>query len=56
MVILLKGTYYHYCEIGKATLDEFLGSASMANYFNSHIKGSCSDGPFDCTTHRVPIC
>ena len=54
MVILLKGTYYHYCEIGKTTVDEFLGAASMGHYFNAIIKGSGSDGPFDCRTHRVP--
>ncbi len=54
MVILLKGTYYHYCEIGKVTVDEFLGAASMGHYFNANIKGSGSDGPFDCRTHRIP--
>lgn len=54
MVILLNGTYYHYCEIGKPTVDEFLGAASMGNYFNANIKGSGTDGPFDCRTHRVP--
>lgn len=50
VTILLKG----YCEIGKATVEEFLGAASMGKYFNANIKGSGSDGPFDCRTHRVP--
>ena len=54
MVILLKGTYYHYCEIGQATVDKFLGAESMGRYFNANIRGSGSDGPFDCRTHRVP--
>lgn len=54
MVILLKGTYYHYCEIGPVTVDEFLGAASMGRYFNANIRGGGSDGPFDCRTHRVP--
>jgi len=54
MVILLKGTYYHYCEIGQGTVDEFLNAASLGHYFNSNMKGSGSDGPFDCRTHRVP--
>ena len=54
MVIMLKGTYYHYCEIGQSTVDALLGSQSMGRYFNANIKGSGSDGPFDCRTHRVP--
>jgi hypothetical protein len=55
MVILLKGTYYHYCEIGQGTVDELLGATSMGKYFNANIRGSGSDGPFDCRTHRVPV-
>jgi KTSC domain-containing protein len=51
---LLKGTYYHYCEIGQGTLDELLCAASMGQYFNANIRGSGSDGSFDCRTHRVP--
>ena len=42
MVILLKGTYYHYCEIDQGTVDELLGAESMGKYFN---RGSGSDGP-----------
>ena len=55
MIILLKGTYYHYCEIGQGTVEEFMGAASMGKYFNANIRGSGSDGPFDCRTHRVPV-
>ena len=55
MVILLKGTYYHYCEIGPGDVDALLAAASMGKYFNANIKGSGSDGPFDCRTHRVPV-
>ena len=29
MVILLKGTYYHYCEIGLGTVDALLAANSM---------------------------
>jgi hypothetical protein len=54
MVILLKGTYCHYCEIGQGTVDELLGAESMGKYFIANIKGSGSDGPFDCRTRRVP--
>jgi KTSC domain len=55
MVILLKGTYYHYCEIGQGTVDSLLAADSMGRYFSANIKGSGSDGPFDCRTHRVPV-
>ena len=36
MVILLKGTYYHYCEIDQGTVDELLGAESMGKYFIAH--------------------
>jgi hypothetical protein len=26
----------------------------MGRYYNANIKGSGSDGPFDCRTHRAP--
>jgi KTSC domain len=54
MLILLNGTYYHYCELPKTTLDALLNASSMGQYFNANIKGSGKDGPFDCRTHRVP--
>ena len=54
MVILLKGTYYHYCEIGQVTVDALLAADSMGRYFQANIRGSGSDGPFDCRTHRMP--
>jgi hypothetical protein len=54
MVILLKGTYYHYCEIDQGTVDGLLAADSMGRYFQANIRGSGSDGPFDCRTHRVP--
>lgn len=54
MVILLQATYYHYCELPKATLDAFMSAPSMGQYFNASIKGSGKDGPYDCRTHKVP--
>ena len=54
MVIRLKGTYSHYCEIGPGDVYSLLAAESMGQYFNANIKGSGSDGPFDCRTHRVP--
>ena len=54
MVIQLNNTYYHYCELPKATFAEFAVTPSMGQYFNQTIKGSGSDGPYDCRTHRIP--
>ncbi|MBN8991630.1 MAG: KTSC domain-containing protein [Rhizobiales bacterium] len=54
MLISLKGTYYHYCELPTATFDAFVAAPSMGQFFNQKIKGAGSDGPFDCRTHRVP--
>jgi hypothetical protein len=54
MVISLKGTYYHYCELPPATYDALMVAPSMGQFYNQNIKGSGSDSPYDCRTHRVP--
>ncbi len=54
MLINLRGVYYHYCELPPATFDAFLTVSSMGQFYNQNIKGSGSDGPFDCRTHKVP--
>lgn len=54
MVIKLQNTYYHYCELPPAALDAFMAAPSMGQHFNKNIKGTGSDGPFDCRTHRMP--
>jgi KTSC domain len=54
MIINLKGTYYHYCELPSATFDSFMVAPSMGQFFNQNIKGTGADGPYDCRTHRRP--
>lgn len=54
MVIQLNAVYYPYCEIPKLTIDALLSADSMGRYFNANIKGSGSDGPFDCRSRRSP--
>jgi hypothetical protein len=54
MLISLRGVYYHYCELPAVTFDAFVVAPSMGQFYNQRIKGSGSDGPFDCRTHRVP--
>jgi hypothetical protein len=54
MVVQLRTLYYPYCEMPAATYQTFLDAPSMGQYYNANIKGTGSDGPFDCRTHRVP--
>src|SRR5579871_4421938 len=54
VLINLRGTYYHYCQLTAATFDAFMAAPSMGQFYNQNIKGTGSDGPFDCRTHRVP--
>jgi KTSC domain len=54
MLINLRGTYYHYCELPAAAFDAFMTAQSMGQFYNQNIRGTGSDGPFDCRTHRVP--
>lgn len=54
VVVLLKTTYYHYCEMPKAILDAFLAAESLGRFYNANIKGTGNDGPYDCRTRKVP--
>ena len=54
MVIRLKTTYYHYCEIDAATVRGLQTADSKRQYFEARIRGTGSDGPFDCRTHSIP--
>src|SRR3979411_694099 len=54
MLISLRGTYYHYCELPVTTFDAFVAASSMGQFSNHRINGTGPDGPFDCRTHRVP--
>ena len=54
MLIRLKTTYYHYCEIDAATVRGLQAAGSKRQYFEARIRGSGSDGPFDCRTHPIP--
>jgi hypothetical protein len=54
MVIQLRTTYYHYCEIDAATAQGLGAAGSKRQFFESRIRGSGRDGPFDCRTHPIP--
>ncbi|MDQ8035161.1 MAG: KTSC domain-containing protein [Bordetella sp.] len=54
MVIRLRSTYYHYCEVDAATMQALQKAGSKRQFFETRIRGSGSDGPFDCRSHPVP--
>lgn len=54
MVIRLKTTYYHYCAIDAATVQGLQSAKSKRDFFESRIRGSGKDGPFDCRTKPIP--
>src|SRR3978361_897090 len=52
MVVQLRSVFAPEWEMPPATFAAFLAAPSMGHYYNTTIKGSGSDGPFDCRTHR----
>src|SRR5262245_3724385 len=54
MLILLNGTWYHYCEIDARTVAALIDAESVGRFYNANIKGTGKDGPFDCRTHKLP--
>ncbi len=54
MLIRFKTNYYHYCQIDSATVHGLQAARSKRQFFETHIRGNGTDGPFDCRTHPVP--
>lgn len=54
MLIKLKSTYYHYCSIDEATVQNLLAASAKYQFFATRIRGNGTDGPFDCRTHPIP--
>ena len=54
MIVLMRQTYYHYCEVDADTVAAFVGAPSAGKFYNRYIRGEGSGGPFDCRTRRVP--
>lgn len=49
MLLLLKETWYHYCNIPKDEVGRFRGSESLGKFYNQEIKGK-----FGCAGLSVP--
>ena len=54
MLIRLKATYYHYCEIDSTTVRGLQAATSKREYFEARVRGTGKDGPFDCRTRPIP--
>jgi hypothetical protein len=54
MLIKLRRTYYHYCQIPPDVVAGLLQAPSKGRFYNRNIKGWGRDGPYDCRTHRIP--
>jgi len=54
MVIRLKSTYYHYCEVPAGVVSDFLAAPSMGRHYNKQIKVSSNGGLYDCRKYAVP--
>lgn len=53
MLIRLKNTWYHYCEIDQATVDALLAAVSLGRFYNASIRDSGTGGKFSCKD-KVP--
>jgi hypothetical protein len=49
MLIRLKDTYYHYCNIPQSTVTALMVADSMGRFFNSEVKGN-----YDCRVNPPP--
>jgi hypothetical protein len=55
MTIKLQGTWYPYCNVDEATVQNLLTAESAGRYFNQKIRGHGSRrGPFDCRDNPSP--
>jgi hypothetical protein len=55
MIIKLKETYYHYCEIGPDVVAELLAAPSVGGYYTTRIRSQASNNrAFDCRDHPIP--
>ncbi|MBZ9942651.1 KTSC domain-containing protein [Mesorhizobium sp. BR1-1-13] len=54
MLIRLKQTWYHYCEIDQGTVSALLAAESKGRFYNSSIKDSGTDSKFSCRDKPVP--
>jgi hypothetical protein len=55
MLIELNDTWYHYCAVDHASVDNLVHASSVASYYNENFRSHGPvRGPFDCRDHPPP--
>ncbi|MCF6112210.1 KTSC domain-containing protein [Mesorhizobium muleiense] len=54
MLIRLKQTWYHYCELDQGTVSALLAAESKGRFYNASIKDAGTGGKFSCGDKAVP--
>ncbi|QGU20770.1 KTSC domain-containing protein [Mesorhizobium huakuii 7653R] len=54
MLIRLKQTWYHYCEIDQGTVSALLAAESKGAFYNESIKDAATGGKFGCRDKPIP--
>jgi hypothetical protein len=49
LIVLLDRTYYHYCNMPRAVVQQWLGAPSQGKFYRGNIKGR-----YDCRLGGVP--
>ena len=49
LLVRLKYTFYHYCGISSAVVENWLGASSLGRHYNYNIKGN-----YDCRVNYMP--
>ena len=49
VIVNLRGTYYHYCEVPASVVAAWRNAESIGGFYNASVKGR-----FDCRVLRVP--
>ena len=50
LLVRLKNTFYHYCEIPAEVINKWITSPSLGGYYNASVKGK-----YDCRVNRMPV-
>ena len=55
MLIKLNDTWYHYCAVDLASVENLIKAPSVGTYYNQNFRShGPMHGPFDCREHSVP--
>lgn len=55
LVLKLRETYYHYCDVDPATVANLLSAPSMGSFYLHNIKDSATGGKFTCKGKTLPV-